>query len=59
MTELATSSLKPDSEKLFAYTSGRYLFNEKLRLAEKYVLFNVAALKKVVANSSIDRRLCK
>lgn len=33
-----------------AYTSGRYLYNEKLRLAERYVEFNVDALKLVAAN---------
>ncbi|KNG84168.1 hypothetical protein ANOM_008594 [Aspergillus nomiae NRRL 13137] len=38
-------------ENLFSYTSGRYIFNEKLRLSERYVEFNVKALEKVAASS--------
>ncbi|KKZ65758.1 hypothetical protein EMCG_08433 [[Emmonsia] crescens] len=39
------------NQELFSYTSGRYLYNEKLRLAERYVPFNIEALKKVTAHS--------
>lgn len=38
------------STDFFAYTSGRFLYNEKLRLAEICVEFNVDALKHVAAN---------
>ena len=34
----------------FTYTSGRYLYNEKLRLAERRVHFDVQALKDIVKN---------
>ncbi|KAI9844752.1 MAG: Phosphotransferase enzyme [Sclerophora amabilis] len=37
----------PNSD-LFSYTSGRYLYNEKLRLAERYVEFDLAALQRVL-----------
>ena len=40
---------KPDQE-FFTYTSGRYLYNEKLRLAERHVHFDVPALKDIAAN---------
>ncbi|EEH41093.2 phosphotransferase enzyme family protein [Paracoccidioides lutzii Pb01] len=33
---------------LFSYTSGRFMYNETKRLAERYVEFNVAALKEAV-----------
>ncbi|KAE8151418.1 kinase-like domain-containing protein [Aspergillus avenaceus] len=36
---------------LFAYTTGRYLFNEKLRFEERYVEFNIEALEMVAAKS--------
>lgn len=51
MSELSS---KPDQE-LFTYTSGRYLYNEKLRLAERCVRFNVLALKHIAA-TSVGRR---
>lgn len=51
MSELSS---KPDQE-LFTYTSGRYLYNEKLRLAERCVRFNVPALNHIAANS-VGRR---
>ncbi|KFY76276.1 hypothetical protein V498_09687 [Pseudogymnoascus sp. VKM F-4517 (FW-2822)] len=44
-------SLKEQQDELFSYTSGRYLYNEKLRLAERYVKFNIEALKKIAAES--------
>ncbi|WEW59016.1 hypothetical protein PRK78_004484 [Emydomyces testavorans] len=34
---------------LFSYTSGRFLYNEDLRLRERYVEFDIAALKAAVA----------
>jgi len=46
MSELCS---KPDQE-LFTYTSGRYLYNEKLRLAERHVHFDVPALKDIAAD---------
>ncbi|KAM5461786.1 hypothetical protein MferCBS49748_007070 [Microsporum ferrugineum] len=36
---------------LFTYTSGRYLYNEKLRLAERCVEINVDALKTIAAKA--------
>ena len=33
---------------LFSYSSGRFLYNEEARLRERYVPFNVVALKKVI-----------
>ncbi|PGH23411.1 hypothetical protein AJ80_02521 [Polytolypa hystricis UAMH7299] len=33
---------------LFSYTSGRFLYNEKLRLHERYIKFNVTALKDAI-----------
>lgn len=51
MSELSSN---PDQE-LLTYTSGRYLYNEKLRLAERCVRFNVLVLKHIAANS-VGRR---
>ncbi|KAM5464266.1 hypothetical protein MauCBS54593_007085 [Microsporum audouinii] len=39
---------------LFAYTSGRYLYNEEIRLAERYIEFDVDALKRIAAKA-VDR----
>ncbi|KAK2759064.1 Phosphotransferase enzyme [Arachnomyces sp. PD_36] len=36
-------------QSLFSYTSGRFLYNESIRLRERYVEFNVAALKEAVS----------
>ncbi|OBT86550.1 hypothetical protein VE02_04354 [Pseudogymnoascus sp. 03VT05] len=44
-------SLKEQQHELFSYTSGRYLYNEQRRLAERYVEFNTEALKTVAAES--------
>lgn len=44
-------SLKEQQDELFSYTSGRYLYNEKRRLAERYVEFNIETLKTVAAES--------
>ena len=45
------SNTSAPSRELFSYTSGRYLYNEKLRQAERYVEFNIEALKEAVAKS--------
>ncbi|KAI9673929.1 MAG: Phosphotransferase enzyme [Caeruleum heppii] len=45
MPELCSKS----DQDLFTYTSGRYLYNEKLRRAERCVPFDVAALKDIAA----------
>ncbi|EZF30847.1 hypothetical protein H109_04219 [Trichophyton interdigitale MR816] len=46
------STLAPRHDhNLFKYTSGRYLYNEHLRLSERYVEFNVEALKRVAARA--------
>ncbi|KKZ62082.1 hypothetical protein EMCG_03445 [[Emmonsia] crescens] len=37
-------------QSLFSYTSGRFLYNETIRLRERYVEFNIAALKEAVSN---------
>ena len=50
MGELLQNS-SVSSRELFSYTSGRYLYNEKLRLAERYVELSVEALQKVAAQS--------
>ena len=45
---MSTEARVPLNSGLFSYTSGRFLYNEKLRLAERYVEFNVPALKQTV-----------
>ncbi|OBT53647.1 hypothetical protein VE04_07322 [Pseudogymnoascus sp. 24MN13] len=42
---------KEQQDELFSYTSGRYLYNEQRRLAERYVEFNIEELKAVAAES--------
>lgn len=44
-------SSKEQQDELFSYTSGRYLYNGKRRLAERYVEFNIEELKTVAAES--------
>ncbi|PGH23100.1 hypothetical protein AJ80_02874 [Polytolypa hystricis UAMH7299] len=39
---------KPNVD-LFSYTSGRFLYNEEIRFRERYVEFDVAALKEAVS----------
>lgn len=46
MSELCS---KPD-QKLFTYMSDRYLYNKKLRLAERHVPFDVSALKNIITD---------
>ncbi|KAF7180531.1 hypothetical protein CNMCM7691_009822 [Aspergillus felis] len=40
-----------DSSDLFSYTSGRWIYNEALRLAERQLFFNVAQLNRIAAAS--------
>ncbi|KAK2813972.1 hypothetical protein FQN50_000376 [Emmonsiellopsis sp. PD_5] len=56
MGEAGTNPPVPDHE-LFSYTSGRYLYNEKLRLAERYIQFNIEALKRIAAQSVSRERV--
>ncbi|KAJ9400232.1 hypothetical protein DTO282F9_3002 [Paecilomyces variotii] len=37
------------TDELFGYTSGRWIYNEHLRLSERYLKFDVVALKKAIA----------
>ncbi|EZF24527.1 hypothetical protein H112_03015 [Trichophyton rubrum D6] len=46
---MGTQSSNPE---LFEYTSGRFLFNEQLRLAERHVQFNRDALATVICQST-------
>jgi len=46
-----------DHEEFFRYTSGRWLWNEEGRLAERYRWFNVDELKKI-AVASAEARQC-
>ncbi|OBT77466.1 hypothetical protein VF21_05233 [Pseudogymnoascus sp. 05NY08] len=48
---------KKQQDELFSYTSGRYLYNEKQRLAERYVEFNIEELKAVAAESVGRKRV--
>ncbi|PGH35444.1 hypothetical protein GX50_01782 [[Emmonsia] crescens] len=49
----------PDSndESFFRHTSRRWIFNESLRLKERYVRFNVAELMRAAARA-VDRQRC-
>ncbi|OJJ43564.1 hypothetical protein ASPZODRAFT_2114104 [Penicilliopsis zonata CBS 506.65] len=38
-----------NEDELFSYSSGRFLYNEQLRLLERHVLFDVAALGSAIA----------
>lgn len=49
------SSHSGSKQDLFSYTTGRYLYNEHIRLAERYVEFNIGALE-AVAVRSVDRK---
>jgi hypothetical protein len=40
-----------EKKDLFSYTSGRYVYNEKKRLAERYIEFDIEALKLIAAES--------
>ncbi|KAL4810901.1 kinase-like protein [Aspergillus unguis] len=43
---------KPSRNNLFEYTSGRFLFNEQLRLAERHVRFDVDALSSAACEAA-------
>ncbi|KAJ5492095.1 kinase-like protein [Penicillium expansum] len=49
------SSMSGKSD-LFKYTSGRFLFNEELRRAERHIQFDVDALARTACHS-VDRHL--
>ncbi|KAJ0422842.1 kinase-like domain-containing protein [Aspergillus carlsbadensis] len=40
------------TDELFKYTSGRWIYNEPLRLAERYLEFNVPALQQAIATAT-------
>lgn len=41
----------PNDASLSSYTSGRFLFNEELRMKERYVEFNIEALQRAAENA--------
>ncbi|KAF2500404.1 kinase-like protein [Lophium mytilinum] len=43
--------LAAGDESMYAYTSGRWIYNEPLRMKERYLKFNIPALKSVMASS--------
>ncbi|PKX99251.1 uncharacterized protein P174DRAFT_509268 [Aspergillus novofumigatus IBT 16806] len=52
MSETAHLSLINSKDELFKYTSGRWIHNEHLRLAECYLQFDIPALMNVIAAAS-------
>ncbi|KAF2850103.1 hypothetical protein T440DRAFT_555370 [Plenodomus tracheiphilus IPT5] len=48
---IGVRSLEDDNEELFKYTSGRWIYNESIRLAERRLPFNVDELKRAAARS--------
>ncbi|KAL4962009.1 aminoglycoside phosphotransferase family protein [Aspergillus stella-maris] len=42
----------PQLESLFHYTSGRWVYNEKIRLQERYLKFNLPGLHSVIATAT-------
>ncbi|EFQ99303.1 serine/threonine protein kinase [Nannizzia gypsea CBS 118893] len=51
LTQHGSTLATKHDHNLFKYTFGRYLYNEHLRLAERYVEFNVNALKDAAARA--------
>ncbi|KAL4781272.1 kinase-like domain-containing protein [Aspergillus varians] len=49
MTNCVHPSTHLSGEELFKYTSGRWIFNEDLRLKERHLEFDIAALQSAVA----------
>ncbi|EZF31081.1 hypothetical protein H101_05301, partial [Trichophyton interdigitale H6] len=49
---IRTVGTQRSNPELFEYTSGRFLFNEQLRLAERHVKFNRDALATVICQST-------
>jgi len=56
-SKLSSNSGEADHEEFYHYTSGRWLWNEEDRLAERYRWFNVEELKKI-AVASAEVRQC-
>ncbi|KAI9923505.1 Phosphotransferase enzyme [Aspergillus wentii] len=54
MMETAHLSNGASHNDLFRYTSGRWVYNEQLRFAERYLKFDVFALKRIIA-ATFDR----
>ncbi|RAL14787.1 aminoglycoside phosphotransferase family protein [Aspergillus homomorphus CBS 101889] len=48
---LSSAKNVSESDDLFRYTSGRWLWNEEQRLQDRFVAFNVSELQTVAANS--------
>ncbi|KAG5299722.1 phosphotransferase enzyme family protein [Histoplasma capsulatum G186AR] len=44
--------VKNSKDELFQYTSGRWIYNEHLRLTERYLEFDIPALQKAIAAAS-------
>ncbi|KAJ5915851.1 hypothetical protein N7454_010992 [Penicillium verhagenii] len=53
--QLSTGPTRPAYDDLFEYTSGRWMYNESLRLRERRRAFNVPELKRLVALSVQQR----
>lgn len=53
------SSNTKDSADLYSFSSGRFLYNENLRLSERYVEFDVTALKQKAERSLEHGRVSK
>ncbi|KAJ6102628.1 hypothetical protein N7486_005055, partial [Penicillium sp. IBT 16267x] len=53
--QLSTGPIMPASNELFEYTSGRWIYNESLRLCERRRVFNVPELKRLAALSVQQR----
>ncbi|KAF7125526.1 hypothetical protein CNMCM5793_001765 [Aspergillus hiratsukae] len=52
MSETAHQPVKDSKNELFKHTSGRWIYNEHFRLAERYLQFDIPALIKVIATAS-------
>ncbi|PKX96286.1 uncharacterized protein P174DRAFT_509561 [Aspergillus novofumigatus IBT 16806] len=52
MSETAHLSLITSKDELFKYTSGRWIHNKHLRLAECYLQFNIPALMNIITAAS-------
>ncbi|KDQ10628.1 hypothetical protein BOTBODRAFT_163507, partial [Botryobasidium botryosum FD-172 SS1] len=54
---MSTGASSDANEAFFKYTSGRWLYGEKRRLQERYLEFDVSALKRIAAEA-VDRETC-
>ncbi|KAE8349515.1 kinase-like domain-containing protein [Aspergillus coremiiformis] len=52
LVESIHRSMKYSDDELFRYTSGRWIYNEQLRLSERRLEFDVSALKDIIAVAS-------